>query len=204
MKLLISSLLLALSGGALLAQGQSVSNTAYGGLTVVNNKWNFEVRNPSLDQDPVQDTADRMEAERQRRDIERRNEILRSRGMPTVPVPPPLPPPRTDTLAPPPGPTITYVYQVNLKNSGPKEIRAVTWEYAFFDAESGKEVGRRRFVSRQAIRPGRSANLTLRSPAPPTGTVTAAEADKNSAPKFKEQIVILSVEYADGTKWPVR
>ena len=203
MKLLYPSLLLLLLSACVAAQGQFATPNV-GGLVVLNKRWDYEVRNPSLDQDPVQETADRAEAERQRLDIERRNEMLRARGMPTIPVPPPLPPPRTDTLAPKPGPTITYIYRLGLRNNGSKEVRALTWEYAFFEADSGKEVGRRRFISRQAIRPGRTVNLTLRSPAPPTGTVTADKSGKNKPGKFKEQIVILSVEYADGSQWPVK
>jgi hypothetical protein len=202
MKPLNALLLLMMVSGYIFAQAPSASNEV-GGLAVLGKKWNFEVRNPSLDQDPIQETGDRQEAERQRLDIERRNEMLRARGMPTLPVPQPLPPPRTDTLGPKPGPTVTYIYQVNLRNTGSKEVSAVTWEYVFSDNESGKEIGRRRFVSRERIRPGKSAQFKLRSAAPPAGSI-AAEANKSRSPKFKEQIVILSVEYADGTKWSVK
>jgi len=201
MKPLNALLLLMMVSGYIFAQAPSASNEV-GGLAVLSKKWNFEVRNPSLDQDPIQDTGDRQEAERQRLEIERKNEMLRARGMPTLPVPQPLPPPRTDTLAPRPGPTVTYIYQVNLRNTGSKEVSAVTWEYVFSENGSGKEIGRRRFISRERIRPGKAAQFKLRSAAPPAGSITAGAANDRSA-KFKEQIVILSVEYADGTKWPV-
>ena len=200
MKPLNALLLLMMVSGYIFAQAPSASNEV-GGLAVLSKKWNFEVRNPSLDQDPIQETGDRQEAERQRLEIERRNEMLRARGMPTLPVPQALPPPRTDTLAPRPGPTISYIYQVNLRNTGSKEVSAVTWEYVFSENGSGKEIGRRRFISRERIRPGRAAHFKLRSAAPPSGSIAAGSANDRSA-KFKEQIVILSVEYADGTKWP--
>ena len=120
-----------------------------------------------------------------------------------MPVPQALPPPRTDTLGPKPGPTITYIYQVNLRNTGSKEVRAVKWEYVFSENETGKEIGRRRFISRERIRPGKAAHFKLRSAAPPAGSINAS-ADTIRSSKFKEQIVILSVEYADGTKWSVK
>ena len=82
-------------------------------------------------------------------------------------------------------------------------MSAVTWEYVFAENESGKELGRRRFISRERIRPGKAAHFKLRSAAPPTGSIVAGANNSRSA-RFKEQIVILSVEYADGTKWPVR
>jgi hypothetical protein len=188
--------------GYIFAQAPAASKNI-GGLAVLSKKWDFEVRNPSLDQDPIVETNDRQEAERQRLEIERKNEMLRSRGMPTLPVPAALPPPRTDTLGPKPGPTITYIYQVNFRNTGNKEVNAVTWEYVFSENDSGKELGRRRFISRERIRPGKAAHFKLRSSAPPTGSITAGTSNKGAA-KYREQIVILSVEYADGTKWPVQ
>ena len=202
MKPLNALLLLMMMSGYIFAQAPSASQDP-GGLAVLSKKWNFEVRNPSLDQDPVQETGDRQEAERQRLEIERKNEMLRSRGMPTQPVPAALPPPRTDTLAPKPGPTISYIYQVNLRNTGSKEVSSVTWEDVFSENETGKEIGRRRFISRENIRPGKAAHFKLRSAAPPAGSI-AAGSDNGRSAKFKEQIVILSVEYADGSKWSVK
>lgn len=199
MKLFLVLLLPSLLAAGLIAQAPS---SDFGGLAVLKKKWAFEIRNPSLEQDPIQETADRQEAERQRIDIERRNEMLRARGMPTLPVPPPLPPARADIWLPRPGPLITYIYTVQFRNNAAKEIRAITWEYVFSAADTGKEVGRRRFVSRSALRPGRSASVTLRSPTPPTGTIDAASTGTQPGSKFTERINVVSVEFADGSKWP--
>jgi hypothetical protein len=198
MKLLFASLLIVLVTGCIFAQAPSGP-----ALSVVKKKWSYEIRNPSLDQDPVQETADRQEAERQRLEIERRNEMLRARGMPTQPVPPPLPPVRLETSRSREA-TVTYTYLLTVRNNSNKPTNAVTWEYVFLESGTGKEVGRRRFVSRTHIRPGRSANLLVRSAIPPTGTVSAAESNLRTSGKYTEQAVIVAVEYSDGSKWPFK
>jgi hypothetical protein len=41
----------------------------------------------------------------------------------------------------------------------------------------------------------------MHSAIPPTGTIDAAKSDAKKPEKYTEQIVILTVDYADGTKW---
>ena len=96
---------------------------------------------------------------------------------------------------------VAYVYEVKIRNTGEKRIRTLTWEYVFFEPGTELEVGRRRFVSRVNIPPGRTGNVVMRSTSPPTGTFDAAKAGKKSSDQYAEQVVIQSVVYADGSVW---
>jgi len=44
--------------------------------------------------------------------------------------------------------------------------------------------------------------LAVRSAIPPTGTIDVSKSAKKSPEKYTEQIVIVHVDYSDGTKWP--
>jgi hypothetical protein len=166
------------------------------GLTVVSQNWRRDLRNPQLERDPVQETNDSLAVDRRRIDAELQNEKLRGQGMP--PREPPSPEFRTETGSP----SASYVYEVKLRNGGEKEISSVTLEYVFFTPGTETEVGRRRFTSKKRIRAGKTVDLVMRSAIPPTGTIDASKAGSKIPEKYTERIIILSVEYTDGSKWP--
>ena len=99
------------------------------------------------------------------------------------------------------GITVTYVYEVKVRNTGKKAIRKLTWEYVFFEPGTELEVGRRLFESEVSISPGRTRNVIMRSALPPRGSIDARRADKKSRDKYSEQVVIQRVQYADGSVW---
>ena len=99
------------------------------------------------------------------------------------------------------GLSVTYIYEVKVRNTGEKEIRTLIWEYVFFEPGTERELGRRRFVSRESIGPGKTRNLVLRSASSPTGTIDASKAGKKSRDEYSEQVVIQRIEYADGSVW---
>jgi len=184
------------------ASAQTLSNPPGGPeVTVIQKKWSMDVRNPALEKDPIKAMKDREEEERKRKAAESMNEKRTQQGMPAAVNPgrAPAPAPATGDR----GLSVTYVYEAKVRNTGPKPIRTIIWEYVFFDSDTKKEVGRQRFESDVSISPGKTRNLVMRSPSSPTGTGTidATKAGKKSGEQYTEQVVIKSVRYADGSVW---
>jgi hypothetical protein len=139
----------------------------------------------------------RQAAEQMRKDTERNNEIMVERGMPA----PTTQVPDANRNARRRGIIVTYVYEAKVSNKGDKVIRKLIWDYIFFEQGTEKEVGRRRFVSKVNIGPGKTTDLVVRALAAPTSTVDARVADKKPQGQYSEKTVIRSVYYADGSIW---
>ncbi len=163
-------------------------------ISVVEKKWRTEYHNPALDKDPIKVMKDREQDDRRRRDIDRTNQILIERGMPSSTST--VPPPSRDTKKSD-GITVTYIYEVKVTNTGQKTIQSLNWEYVFSELGTERELGRRRFETKISISPGKTKNLMMRSPFPPTGAVSARETKE----QYSEKVVIQGVSYADGTAW---
>jgi hypothetical protein len=196
MKVLCSMLVLFLF--ALCASAQDMSNPSAGsGVTVVQKKWRIDVRNPALEKDPLEAIKEREQEVREQRETARQNESRIRQGLPTLPPPVRVRAPETGAR----GLSVTYVYEVRFSNTGAKRIRTLTWEYVFFEPGTEREVGRRRFVRKVSISPGRTRNVVVRSASSPSGTIDATKAGKKSRDQYSEQVVIRSVGYADGSVW---
>jgi len=185
---------------AISASAQTLSNPSGGTeVTVIQKKWSMDVRNPALEKDPIKAMKDREEEERKRKAADSMNDKRTQQGMPPTMNSGRLPAPQIGD----PGPSVTYIYEAKVRNTGPKPIRTIIWEYVFFDSDTKKEVGRQRFESDVSISPGKTRNLVMRSPSSPTGTGTidATKAGKKSGEQYTEQVVIKSVRYADGSVW---
>ena len=196
MKVTCSVLLLCLFGTC--ASAQALSNPSdIPNVTVVQKKWRIEVRNPALDKDPLKAIKEHEQEERERRDTDRQNEIRAQQGMPKVAPPVRVPAPETGAR----GVSVTYIYEVRVRNTGEKEIRTLVWEYVFFEPGTERELGRRRFISRVSMGPAKTRNLAERSSSPPTGTIDARKAGKKSRDQYSERVVIQRIEYADGSVW---
>lgn len=196
MKLLCSALLLFLVASCALAQASS-DKSVPPDVTIVPKKWRIDVRNPALERNPVADMQARQAAEQMRKDTERNNEIMVERGMPA----PTTQVPDANRSARRRGVIVTYLYESKVSNNGNKAIRTLIWDYVFFEPGTEKEVGRRRFVSKVNIGPGKTMNLVVRSLAAPTSTVDARHADKKPQEQYSEKTVIQSVHYEDGSMW---
>ncbi len=179
------------------ASTQAVSNPLDGpGLKVVQKKWRMEVRNPALERDPFEPNKRREQEMIAQKAADKENESRIRQGLPTLPpVSVRVPQRRARGLF------FRYIYEVKVTNTGEKKIRTLTWEYIFFEPGAEREVGRRQFVSKVSISPGRTTNVVMRSTTSPTGTVDATSAGKKSGDQYSEQIVIRSVRYADGSSW---
>jgi hypothetical protein len=198
-RLLCSLLVLFSPGPGTPAQVMS-DKTDGSNVTVIEKKWRIDVRNPKLERDPVEEMNDRDRAERARIATQRTNDIMADRGMPaatqTVP--------DASREGRPRGVQVTYVYELKLTNTAAKTIRTLIWEYVFFEPGTETEVGRRRFVSKVNIGPGKTTNLVVRAVAPPTKAIAASKAGKKPREQYSEQIVIQSVQYDDGSMWRLK
>jgi hypothetical protein len=90
---------------------------------------------------------------------------------------------------------------MKVKNSGPRSIKTLTWDYVFYEPGSKKEVGRRRFVTEVKLATGKTRSVAERSVSPPTGIFTAAQLGKKSGRLYDGVVVIKNVEYEDGSTW---
>jgi hypothetical protein len=180
------------------ASTEAVSNPPDGpGLKVMEKKWRIEVRNPALEKDPLEPNKRREQEVIDQKAVAKQNESRVQQGLPALPPPVRVRAPERRAR----GLLVTYIYEVKVTNTGEKKIRTLTWEYIFFEPGTEREVGRRQFVSKVSISPGRTTNVVMRSKTSPTGTVDATKADKKSGDQYSEQIVIRSVGYADGSSW---
>jgi hypothetical protein len=95
-----------------------------------------------------------------------------------------------------------YRYKVSIRNGGPKAVKSVDWDYVFLDPETQAEVERHQFTSDEKIGPGKEKELAVFNLAPPTRTISARASGRKDAPPFVERIILVRVEYADGSAWP--
>jgi uncharacterized cupredoxin-like copper-binding protein len=94
-----------------------------------------------------------------------------------------------------------FMYKVSLRNDAAKAIRAIDWDYVFFEKGTPREVGRLQFTSEQKIAPGKSKELTVVARQPPAQTVSVQVLNEKERDALDERIDIVRVEYADGSVW---
>ena len=196
MKFLYTALLVFLF--IICANGQKTSDlTSVPNLEVIKSKWDVEVNNPLLNEDPFQAINDTRQAQQDEIEYRRQSQIRAKMGLPVEPKPIRVKPIETGSNKI----SITYIYEIKVKNTGAKKIDVITWNYLFFDLDTKQEIGRRQFMSKISIEPGKTKNVSMRSVSPPTGTINAKNADKKTRDKYLEQISIQTIQYADGSVW---
>lgn len=94
-----------------------------------------------------------------------------------------------------------YRYKMSLRNTGAKAIKAVDWDYVFLDSLTGSEVARHQFTSEEKIKPGKEKELYVFTLSPPSRTVSASALNKKGPSPFTEAVVVVRVEYSDGSVW---
>jgi hypothetical protein len=97
-----------------------------------------------------------------------------------------------------------FLYSVRVRNDGAKMIKAIDWDYVFFDLHNQSELGRRQFRTEEKIAPGKSKDLKSFMRTPPTQTVSIHSLVKNERANLGEQVVIVRVEYLDGSVWQLQ
>jgi hypothetical protein len=95
-----------------------------------------------------------------------------------------------------------YRYKISVRNGGQKSIKLIDWDYVFLDPATRAEIERHQFTSEEKVGAGKEKELSVFKLAPPTRTVSAGASGKKDAPPFVERIVLVRVEYADGSVWP--
>ena len=194
MNILCSGLVLLLLAIGVSAQPSPASS----GVMVLEKKWHMDVRNRALDDDPFAASKDRLREEDQQKSAAQQNEGRLKQGEPTLPPSSSRPAFNNN----PRGITTTYIYEIKVRNDGPKEIRRIVWEYAFSETDTLSEAGRRRFTTKVRVKSGAAKTVVGRSRSSPTGTLDARKAGKKPSEWYAERIVIRRLEYADGSVWP--
>lgn len=179
----------------LCAAAQTVSVPQSGSdVTVIEKKWRVEITNAALENEPITAASETEREDRQREETRRANRGLLDRDRsPTITA--------TRREKEKVGLTATYIYELKIRNGGQKSIRSVSWDYVFLELGTETEIGRRRFVSKVNIKPGKTTKVIELSGTSPTGTVDARKVGKKPQEQYSEQIVIKKVEFADGSVW---
>jgi hypothetical protein len=94
-----------------------------------------------------------------------------------------------------------YRYEVEIRNTGAKTIKLIEWDYIFLDPEMLKEVARHQFTSDDTVKPGKSKKISVFYLHPPVKTVSVKMLSKKNMAKFKEQVVLMRIQYSDGSVW---
>jgi hypothetical protein len=92
----------------------------------------------------------------------------------------------------------TFVYSVEVKNGGPKAIKAIRWDYLIADSKTGEELGRHEFESLEKIGRDKTKRLNVRSRMSPTRIVPIPASDKGAT---VERVVLKCIVYEDGSLW---
>jgi hypothetical protein len=94
-----------------------------------------------------------------------------------------------------------FLYRLQVHNRGLKAVKAIDWDYIFLDSNTHGEIGRREFRSEASIAPGKTKELKFFLRTPPTKTVSVNSLNKNERANLEEMVVIVRVEYSDGSIW---
>ena len=92
----------------------------------------------------------------------------------------------------------SYVYRVKVKNTTPKKIKSIVWEYQLRDSSGTEILSQRFFVCAMTIKSGSVKLLAAGTPSPPSRVVSADTSDDKPQ---THKVVINHVEYVDGSKW---
>jgi hypothetical protein len=94
-----------------------------------------------------------------------------------------------------------FIYKTSIRNDGNKTVKVIDWDYVFYDLATQNELGRRKFSSFERIQPGKTKELKFFIPGPPTRTISVHTLNKNERSNLGETIVVVRVEYDDGSVW---
>ena len=94
-----------------------------------------------------------------------------------------------------------FTYKMTVRNLSNKTIKAVDWDYIFLDKSTNTELGPQQFTSEEKIGPGKSKELIVAIRKPPSHTISVTALNKGEADSLLGRILILGVQYSDGTAW---
>ncbi len=94
-----------------------------------------------------------------------------------------------------------FRYKLFIKNTGAKTIKAVDWDYLFFDTETGEKVGHQQFINEGKINPGKDKTLEVFVPSPPARVISVQALNKKGSERLFGKVILMRIEYADGSVW---
>ena len=97
-------------------------------------------------------------------------------------------------------PRDAYRYKVTLRNDGMKVITSIDWDYLFIDPMTQQVMGHHQFTSDEAIKPGKTKEISVLYLSTPIKTINAKTLSEKRA-SLIEQVVIMRVQFSDGTVW---
>jgi Tfp pilus assembly protein PilF len=95
---------------------------------------------------------------------------------------------------------IDYKFTASIKNTGNKTIVGVQWAY-FFDPKDPGEAVCYVLTTKTNIAPGKEKSLTEKIPSKINPTSTTKAPTVYNRTSFNERVVILHLDYSDGTSW---
>jgi hypothetical protein len=195
MKCVSVVLFMILGASGALAQDPTTTLPAPG-LTVVQLGWHKETYVPALYDDPLTRNQEHDELEREQKATLRQNVVRAQSGQLPLPVPTrPVSTSRSD-------PSSTYYrYEAKVKSTAAKTIREVAWVYSFYEPGTEIQIGTHEYTSKVNLRPGKTASLIGISNTPPNGVVSVSKSGDAIKNKYVEHVVIVSIEFDDGTFW---
>jgi hypothetical protein len=110
----------------------------------------------------------------------------------------------TVTVQPPPRdnrPAKWYQYRVTVKNTGPKTIKSISWDYIIIEPDNEGRFAHHQFRSARKISPGKEQQITEFSIAPPSRVVNAGVVNKTKGEPLVGRVIITRIEYVDGSAW---
>jgi len=200
---MMKSLLLILSfvvlSSAVTAQSPSVS-TDGPEVTIVKHGWTKERIN--WEGDPFGGTVENFEDLRRRQADERR--VARARGAGNIGEAAKV---ERETRAeqvikarPPAPPRYTFLYRVVFQNTSGKTIKTIDWDYVVANNKT-QETERLEFTHDTKIAAGKTKELSVTARKPPARTVSVYALDKNERQGLDGQVVVVRIEYTDGSVW---
>lgn len=94
-----------------------------------------------------------------------------------------------------------FSYKAALRNNSPRAVREIDWDYVFFDAATGAEVGRHQFTSEGKLAPGKQREFSFIITAPPSKTISVYSLNDKERRGVTDRVVVVRVLYEDGTEW---
>ena len=97
--------------------------------------------------------------------------------------------------------TELHVYSMELRNDGPKAIKALAWDFIFAEPRTNVEQLRHSFANVQRIDVGQEKTARFTTALSPPKVVDAAALGKNSKAWFREYATLQCVLFADESTW---
>jgi hypothetical protein len=102
---------------------------------------------------------------------------------------------------PPAPPRYVFLYKLSFRNNTDKTVKSIDWDYVFFSSNTQSEEGRLEITSEEKVGPGKTKELSVMMRRPPAKTISVYALDKTERQGLDGQIVILRIEYTDGSVW---